>query len=326
MLRFVCLRPAASANGAERCRAAPAEAMAVRILVTGTSGLIGSALACFLGAGRHHVTRLVRAQPRPGRGEVRWDPAAGTLDPMALQGFDAAVHLAGESIAQRWTPERKAKILTSRARGTRLLSESFARLTQPPRVFVCASAIGYYGNRSDEILTEESASGSGFLAEVCREWEAACEPAARKGVRVVNLRLGMVLSSAGGVLGRMLLPFRLGLGGRIGSGKQYMSWIALDDLVAAILHALTCDKLRGPVNVVAPHPVTNLEFTQTLGRVLHRPTVFPVPAWAARLALGEMADELLLASARVTPARLAASGYVFQYPELEGALRHLLGK
>ena len=297
----------------------------MRILVTGASGLIGSALVSLLGAGGHRVTRLTRAQPRPGQAEVHWDPAAGTLDPMVLQGLDAAVHLAGESIAQKWTPERKVEILKSRARGTRLLSESFARLTQPPRVFVCASAIGYYGNRGDEILTEESASGSGFLAEVCREWEAACEPAARKGIRVVNLRLGVVLSPTGGVLGRMLFPFRLGLGGRVGSGKQYMSWIAIDDLVGVILHALACDKLIGPVNAVAPNPVTNLEFTKTLGRVLRRPTVFSVPSWAARLAWGEMADDLLLASARVEPARLAASGYVFHYPELEGALRHVLG-
>jgi uncharacterized protein (TIGR01777 family) len=245
---------------------------------------------------------------------------------MVLQGVDAAVHLAGESIAQRWTSERKARILKSRARGTRLLSESFARLTQPLRVLLCASAIGYYGNRGEEVLTEESPSGSGFLAEVCREWEAACESAVRKGIRVVNLRFGVVLSPTGGMLGRMLFPFRLGLGGRIGSGKQYMSWIAIDDLVGIILHALACDELIGPVNAVAPNPVTNFEFTKTLGRVLRRPTVFPVPSWAARLALGEMADDLLLASARVEPARLASSGYVFHYPELEGALRHVLGK
>jgi hypothetical protein len=245
---------------------------------------------------------------------------------MVLQGVDAAVHLAGESIAQRWTPERKAKILKSRARGTRLLSESFARLTQPPCVFLCASAIGYYGDRGEEVLTEDSPSGVGFLAEVCRGWEAACAAAVQKGIRVVNLRMGIVLSAAGGVLPRMLLPFRMGLGGRIGSGRQYMSWIALDELVGVIIHALTCDILAGPVNAVAPHPVTNLEFTRTLGRVLRRPTVLSVPAFAARLALGEMADSLLLASARVEPARLAASGYAFRYPELEGALRHLLGK
>ena len=298
----------------------------MRILVTGASGLIGSALVSYLTAGGHAVTRLIRAQPRPGQGEVHWDPEAGTLDPMVLQGVDAAVHLAGESIAQRWTPERKAKILKSRARGTRLLSESFARLTQPPCVFLCASAIGYYGDRGEEVLTEDSPSGVGFLAEVCRGWEAACAAAVQKGIRVVNLRMGIVLSAAGGVLPRMLLPFRMGLGGRIGSGRQYMSWIALDELVGVIIHALTCDILAGPVNAVAPHPVTNLEFTRTLGRVLRRPTVLPVPAFAARLALGEMADSLLLASARVEPARLAASSYAFRYPELEGALRHLLGK
>jgi uncharacterized protein (TIGR01777 family) len=243
---------------------------------------------------------------------------------MVLQGVDAVVHLAGESIAQRWTPESKARILQSRTSGTRLLSESFARLTPPPRVFICASAIGYYGNRGDEVLTEQSPPGSGFLAEVCREWEAACEPAVRGGIRVVNLRTGMVLSAAGGVLPRMLFPFRVGLGGKIGSGRQYMSWIALDDLVGVIIHALTCDRLAGPVNAVAPNPVTNLEFTRTSGRVLRRPTFLAVPAWAARLAFGEMADALLLASARVTPARLAASGFVFRYAELESALRHVL--
>jgi uncharacterized protein (TIGR01777 family) len=298
----------------------------VRILVTGASGLIGSALVSFLGAGGHAVTTLTRAQPRPGQAEAHWDPAAEKLDPMVLQGVDAAVHLAGESIAQRWTPARKARILKSRARGTRLLSESFARLTQPPRVLICASAIGYYGDRGTEVLTEESPSGVGFLAEVCRQWEAACEPAVRGGIRVVNLRTGIVLSAAGGVLQRMLLPFRMGLGGRIGSGRQYVSWIALDDLVGVIVHALTCDTLAGPVNAVAPHPVTNREFTRTLGRVLRRPTVFRVPAWVARLTFGEMADALLLASARVQPARLAASGYAFRYPELEGALRHVLGE
>ena len=298
----------------------------MRILVTGASGLIGSALVSFLGAGGHRVLRLVRAQPRPGQGEVHWDPAAGKVDPMGLQGLDAAVHLAGESIAQRWTPERKAKILQSRARGTRLLSESFARLTQPPRVLLCASAIGYYGDRGQEILNEESPSGVGFLAEVCREWEAACEPAVRRGIRVVNLRIGMVLSSRGGALARMLFPFRLGLGARIGSGKQYMSWIAIDDLLGGILHALTHETLVGPVNAVAPNPVTNLEFTKTLGRVLGRPTVLRLPAFVARLALGEMADSLLLASARVEPARLMASGYSFSHPELEGALRHALGE
>ena len=298
----------------------------MRILVTGASGLIGSALVSFLTADGHAVTTLTRAHPRPGQAEAHWDTAAEKLDPMVLQGVDAAVHLAGESIAQKWTPARKARILKSRARGTRLLSESLARLTQPPRVLICASAIGYYGDRGEEVLTEESPSGVGFLAEVCRQWEAACEPAVRRGIRVVNLRTGIVLSAAGGVLQRMLLPFRMGLGGIIGSGQQYVSWIALDDLIGVIVHALTCDTLAGPVNAVAPHPVTNLEFTKTLGRVVRRPTVFRVPAWVARLTFGEMADALLLASARVQPARLVASGYVFSYPELEGALRHVLGE
>jgi uncharacterized protein (TIGR01777 family) len=298
----------------------------MRVLVTGASGFIGSALVPFLAEGGHAVTRLIRAQPRPGQAEVHWDPVAGKLDPMVLQGVDAAVHLAGESIAQRWTPERKARILKSRARGTRLLSESFARLTQPPRVLLCASAIGYYGDRGEEILNEGSPSGVGFLAQVCREWEAACEPAVRKGIRVVNLRIGVVLSSRGGALARMLFPFRLGLGARIGSGRQYMSWVAIDDLLRAILHALIHGTLAGPVNAVAPNPVTNLEFTRTLGRVLGRPAVLRLPGFVARLALGEMANSLLLASARVEPARLMASGYSFCYPELEGALRRVLGE
>lgn len=244
-----------------------------------------------------------------------------------MEARDAFVHLAGENIAAgRWTRARKARIRDSRVKVTRRLCESLAGLSQPPKVLVSASAVGYYGDRGEEVLTEESPAGMGFLSEVCRGWEAACEPAVQKGIRVVNLRTGMVLSAAGGVLPRMLLPFRMGLGGRIGSGRQFMSWIDLDDLVGVIFHALTCDTLAGPVNAVAPNPVINLEFTRTLGRVLRRPTFFCVPAWALRLALGEMADELLLASARVAPARLAASGYVFRYPELEGALRHVLGE
>jgi hypothetical protein len=249
------------------------------------------------------------------------------LDAALVEAPDAFVHLAGENIAAgRWTAARKARIRDSRVKVTRRLCESLARLSQPPKVVVSASAVGYYGDRSDEVLTEESPSGAGFLAQVCREWEAACGPAVQKGIRVVNLRTGMVLSAAGGMLPRILPPFRMGLGGRIGSGRQYMSWIALDDLVGVIVHALTCDRPAGPVNAVAPNPVTNLEFTRTLGRVLRRPTFFAVPAWAARLAFGEMAGALLLASARVEPARLAASGFVFRYPELEGALRHMLGE
>jgi uncharacterized protein (TIGR01777 family) len=299
----------------------------VRILVTGASGLVGSALVRCLEAEGHTITCLVRRPPRPGGSQVLWNPELGSLDAALVEAADALVHLAGESIAAgRWTRARKAGIRDSRVKVTRRLCESLATFSRPPRVVVCASAIGYYGDRSDEVLTEESPPGSGFLAEVCREWEAACELAVRRGIRVVNLRTGMVLSAAGGVLPRMLLPFRMGLGGRIGSGRQYMSWIALEDLVGVIVHALTCDRLAGPVNAVAPNPVTNHEFTRTLGRVLHRPTFLAVPAWAARLAFGEMADTLLLASGRVVPARLAASGFVFRYAELESALRHVLGR
>ena len=299
----------------------------MKILVTGSSGLVGAALVPLLSGGGYGVTRLVRFRPRPGAAEVRWDPVAGTVDTAGLEGVGAVVHLAGESIAAgRWTADKKARIRDSRVNGTRRLCESLARLTQPPQAIVCASAIGYYGDRGEERLREESPAGSGFLAEVCQEWEAAAEPARQRGIRVVHLRIGVVLSPAGGALAQMLFPFRMGLGGKIGGGRQYLSWIAIDDLVSVILHVLTTNTLQGPVNAVAPNPVTNLEFTRTLGRVLARPTLFPMPAFAARLAFGEMADELLLASARVEPTRLLASDYRFRHPELEGALRHLLGK
>lgn len=299
----------------------------MKVLVSGSSGLIGSTLIPFLTTGGHHVVRLVRSTPRPGQAAVRWNPETGAIDSAALEGLDGVVHLAGENIAAgRWTAARKARIRDSRVRGTRLLSQALSTLDRPPKTLVCASAIGYYGDRGEERLREESGPGQGFLATTCREWEAATELAAKNGVRVVNLRIGVVLTPAGGALARMLTPFRLGVGGKIGSGQQYMSWVALDDVVGAIHHALVTDSLRGPVNAVAPNPVTNLEFTKTLGHVLSRPTILPVPAFAARLAFGEMADELLLASARVEPAQLRASNYQFRFPQLEGALRHLLGK
>ncbi|HUU12100.1 MAG TPA: TIGR01777 family oxidoreductase [Terriglobia bacterium] len=299
----------------------------MRILVTGSTGLIGSALIPFLRAGGHEVVRLVRAQTRPQSAEIQWDPAAGKLDASALEGFDGVVHLSGENIGEgRWTAARKQRIYDSRIKSTQLLSESLAQLRQPPKVLVCASAIGYYGDRGDELLREDSAPGSGFLADLCRNWEAACEPAARKGIRVVNLRNGVVLSGRGGALPRMVLPFRMFVGGKVGSGKQFLSWIALDDTVAVILHALSTDALQGPVTAVALNPVTNLEFTKILGRVLRRPTVFPVPAFIIRLAFGQMGEELLLASQRVEPTRLMTKGFAFRYPQLEGALRHALGK
>lgn len=302
------------------------EAKPMHVAVSGSSGLVGSSLVPFLTTGGHRVTRLVRGGAA-GSDEATWDPHRGVGDPSRLDRVDAVVHLAGANIAAgRWTAARKAEIRRSRVEGTRRLCESLAHAAAPPKVLVSASAVGYYGDRGAEALTEASEAGSGFLPEVCREWEAAAEPASRAGIRVIHLRFGMILSPAGGALRKMLLPFRVGLGGRIGQGGQFMSWIALDDVLGAIYHALCTDSLHGPVNAVAPSPVRNAEFIRTLAGVLRRPALVPLPAFAARLLLGEMADELLLASARVMPARLQASGYRFRFPELEGALRHLLGR
>lgn len=297
----------------------------LHVAVTGSHGLVGSSLVALLEGGGHRVTRLVRGQA--AEGEIAWDPLAGQLDPGALAGVDAVVHLAGENIASgRWTAERKQRILESRVAGTQTISRAMAAAEPRPRVLVSASAIGYYGDRGDELLDETSPPGDGFLADVVQQWEAATGPAAEAGIRVVPLRFGMILSPRGGALAKMLTPFRLGAGGVVGSGRQYWSWITLDDATGAILHALMHDELSGPTNAVSPNPVTNREFTRLLGRVLRRPTVFPMPAFAARLALGEMADELLLASARVVPKKLLDSGYSFRHPQLEPALRHLLGR
>ncbi len=293
-----------------------------RILVSGSSGLVGRALLPVLKANGYEVTRLIHGASS-GPNVIGWDPSQSPA-PESVSGFDAVVHLAGESIVGRWTDEKKQRIRDSRITGTRHLAEALARASHRPRVLVSASAIGYYGDRGDEILREESPSGSGFLAEVCLGWESATVPAAQAGIRTAHIRTGVVLSTEGGALSKMLTPFRLGVGGNVGNGRQWWSWIALEDEVGIILHVLKTESLQGPVNTVAPNPVTNAEFTKTLGSALSRPTIFPMPAFAARLAFGQMADELLLASQRVNPHRVMASGYVFQQPELRPALQALL--
>jgi uncharacterized protein len=302
-----------------------AEEEGLDVLVSGATGLIGSALVPALRDRGHRVRRLTRSDGSSDDAVV-WDPSAGTIDAAGLEGVDAVVHLAGESVMGRWTSAKKARIRNSRVQGTRLLSETIAGLPRPPEVMVSASATGYYGDRGNELLKEESDPGNNFLAGVCREWEAAADPARAVGVRVVHPRFGIVLSPEGGALGTTLPIFKLGGGGRIGGGRQYWPWVALDDVVGATIHALDAASLSGAVNVTVPDPSTNEEYTKTLGHVLGRPTIFPLPAPAARIALGQVADELLLASQRVEPAKLRESGYSYRYPKLEGALRHLLGR
>jgi uncharacterized protein len=287
--------------------------------------MIGSQLAALLQTGGREVARLVRSDPEPAAGRFLWDPDKGMIDARAFEGADAVVHLSGESVAGRWSEQKKRRIRDSRVRSTRLLSETLAGLERSPETLVCASAVGYYGDRGDEELTEESPFGEGFLAEVVRDWEAAAKPASDAGLRVVNLRFGIVLSPAGGALKAMLPAFRLGLGGRLGSGRQFMSWIAIDDAVGSINHALTKADLSRPVNAVAPNPVRNAEFTKTLAHVLRRPAVLAVPSIALSAALGDAAQELL-GSQRAVPERLEQSGYRFRAPGLEDALRHVLGK
>ncbi|HOT51030.1 MAG TPA: TIGR01777 family oxidoreductase [Candidatus Hydrogenedentes bacterium] len=297
----------------------------MKIIVSGASGLIGTALVADQMAAGHEVVRLVRAHRPETSGVACWNPEAGELDPCILDKADAMVHLSGENIAQgRWSAARKARIRDSRVKSTECVVQALLHAANPPKTFLCASAIGFYGSRGDERLTETSGPGTGFLAEVCQAWETATHPASDRGIRVVNLRFGMVLSGAGGALRAMLPAFRLGMGGIVGNGRQYMSWIAIDDLVAAIRLLLHNESLSGPVNIVSPHPVANSAFTKTLGRILHRPAIIPVPAFAIRLALGEMADALLLSSQRVEPARLLGAGFAFQYPDLEAALKQCL--
>lgn len=297
----------------------------MRVLVSGSSGLIGTAIIHALEAGAHTVVRLVRS-PVQGGNTVSWNPVRQTIDRSGLEGFDAVIHLAGEPLLGRWTAAKKRRIVESRIGSTRLLSESLASLERRPGVLVCASASGYYGDRGDEVLTEHSPAGRGFLADVCRDWEAAAAPARSAGIRVVTLRTGLVLARGGGLLKTMLLPFHLGLGGPIGRGRAYWSWIAIDDLVAVYRFAIARADLSGAVNAASPNPVTNAEFTRTFAAVLHRPAVLPLPPFALRLVVGAEAANEMLSGTRLSPARLLAAGFRFQYPELDPALRHVLGQ
>ncbi len=292
-----------------------------RVLISGASGLIGSAVVSALERRGDKVTRLVRHLPKT-ENDIQWDPMR-EIPPELVSGYDAAIHLSGESVAGRWTEAKRRRIRESRVVSTRNLASALAKCGKPPQTFICASAIGYYGDRGQEILTDESASGTGFLPEVCREWEGATEPATLVGIRTLNTRFGIVLSKHGGALKQMLTPFRLGLGGRIGSGRQWWSWIHVADVVSAIVWSAGNASIRGPINFTSPNPVANAEFTRALAAALRRPAMLLVPAFAARLALGEFAEEGLLASARAVPKKLLETGFEFRYPELRMALLRL---
>lgn len=297
----------------------------MKILVSGSSGLVGSELVSTLKKRGHQVYRLVRKASLSREDTLLWDPEHVEIRLGDFEGFDAVIHLAGENIAAgRWNAAKKKKIRDSRVLGTHMLSELLSRLENPPKLLIAASAIGYYGSRGDELLDETAPPGTGFLADVCQKWEAAVQPAIDRGIRVVQLRIGVVLSAKGGALKQMLVPFKLGLGGPIGNGNQYMSWIAMDDLIGVILFVLSHQTIQGPLNTASPNPSTNREFTQALAKVLHRPAFLPFPAFAAKLVFGEMADELLLSSTRVVPDKLSKAGYVFLFPDLPKALKHLL--
>jgi uncharacterized protein (TIGR01777 family) len=299
----------------------------MKVLITGSHGLIGSALVDVLSGAGHHPLRLVRAQPS-GPDEIYWDPLGGTIDAGRIEGVEGVVHFAGKNIGRPWwTAGHKARVKDSRVRGTRLLAETLARLDRKPSVLVSASGIHYYGDRGEEILTEESAPGRGFLAEVVMAWEQSTEPAAAAGIRVATIRSGVVLSPSGGAMAPLMIPMRLGVGGKLGPGTQYWSWIALDDHVAAIMHVLGTEELSGPVNLVGPEPARNAEIVNTIGRVLRRPTILPVPAFAMKMVVGpEMANEMVLTSRRVVPRKLEASGFKFAYADLERAFRHVLNR
>ncbi|HVA72169.1 MAG TPA: TIGR01777 family oxidoreductase [Candidatus Limnocylindrales bacterium] len=301
----------------------------MKILISGSSGLVGSALIDSLRAEGHSIARLVRSgspsQSGPAAENIRWEPPTGSMDIAGMEAADAVVHLAGASIAEgRWTPARKQILRRSRVDATRHLIAGLAQLKQKPRVLVAASAVGYYGDRGDETLTESSASGDDFLAQICRDWESETAQAERIGIRTVMLRFGIILAAKGGALKRILVPFRLGVGGRLGTGRQWMSWITLDEVAAVIQYAIKNDSLRGPVNAVSPNPVTNSEFTSVLAGVLHRPALFPAPRAVLRFALGEMADALLFSSQRVAPQKLQSHLYPFRHPELKEALLSVL--
>ncbi len=293
----------------------------MNILLSGSSGLVGSALKIRLQSGGHSLRCLRRGPDRPGSSDVLWNPENGALDAQALSGVDAVVHLAGESIAGGlWTEAKKKKILDSRIRSTQLLVSRIIEASYRPKVFICASAIGYYGNRGEEILDESSAGGEGFLSDVCKQWEGCLAPLAQVACRAVSTRFGIILSDRGGALKPMLIPFRLGLGGKIGDGRQYMSWVTLDDVLSAIEFCQTHAEVSGPVSVSSPNPVTNAEFTKTLAKVLQRPAVLPLPAFLLRALPGNMGEEMLLASTRVLPRKLSELGFGFQHPSLEPAL------
>ena len=296
----------------------------MNILASGTSGPIGGALVPALTTAGHRVTRLVR-RPAASSDEVEWDPEK-PVAPELVSGYDAVIHLAGETIVGHWDQKKRQKIRDSRVVGTRNLAGALAQAASKPRVLISASAIGFYGNRANEMLTENSEPGYNFLGMVCREWEGAAQPAAEAGIRTVQLRIGIMLSLSGGALKQMVRPFRFGLGGIIGNGQQYWSWVALEDVVGALQHALAHEGLSGPVNVVSPNPVTNIHFTRAIAQVVRRPALFPLPPFAVRLFFGQMGEELMLASARVMPTKLEASGYKFRYPELKPALVDILRK